>query len=192
MPRSHSCAISIDTSRTGNEMPASMMRWGTAAGRLSWSVGMTVERSESFLHASEVLSGHSEPSSSSRSHQICRRASPGLSVCGTWPLICAQGGWDLLTPHGRSADARPLSTSRESQARVKIRSYPCFLTSGVKGSSQRFLPHSSFQSWRTSTVPPSIFFVLKCKTYIPIYKIDNQQGPTVQHRELYSIFCNNQ
>ena len=24
-----------------------------------------------------------------------------------------------------------------------------------------------------------------------IYKIDNQQGPTVQHRELYSIFCNN-
>ena len=24
-----------------------------------------------------------------------------------------------------------------------------------------------------------------------IYKIDNQQGHTVQHRELYSIFCNN-
>ena len=24
-----------------------------------------------------------------------------------------------------------------------------------------------------------------------IYKIDNQQGPTVQHRELYSILCNN-
>ena len=24
-----------------------------------------------------------------------------------------------------------------------------------------------------------------------IYKIDNQQGPTVEHRELYSIFCNN-
>ena len=23
-----------------------------------------------------------------------------------------------------------------------------------------------------------------------IYKIDNQQGPTVQHTELYSIFCN--
>ena len=23
-----------------------------------------------------------------------------------------------------------------------------------------------------------------------IYKIDNQQGPAVQHRELYSIFCN--
>ena len=23
------------------------------------------------------------------------------------------------------------------------------------------------------------------------YKIDNQQGPTVQHRELYSIPCNN-
>ena len=25
----------------------------------------------------------------------------------------------------------------------------------------------------------------------PIYKIDNQQGPAVYHRELYSIFCNN-
>ena len=24
-----------------------------------------------------------------------------------------------------------------------------------------------------------------------IYKIDNQQGPTVKHRELYSISCNN-
>ena len=24
-----------------------------------------------------------------------------------------------------------------------------------------------------------------------IYKIDNQQGPTVQHGELYSIFCDN-
>ena len=24
-----------------------------------------------------------------------------------------------------------------------------------------------------------------------VYKIDNQQGPTVEHRELYSIFCNN-
>ena len=24
-----------------------------------------------------------------------------------------------------------------------------------------------------------------------IYEIDNQQGPTVQHRELYSISCNN-
>ena len=24
-----------------------------------------------------------------------------------------------------------------------------------------------------------------------IYKIDKQQGPTVQHRELYSISCNN-
>ena len=22
-----------------------------------------------------------------------------------------------------------------------------------------------------------------------IYKIDNQQGPTVEHRELYSMFC---
>ena len=27
-------------------------------------------------------------------------------------------------------------------------------------------------------------------TYI-IYKINNQQGPTAQQRELYSIFCNN-
>ena len=25
-----------------------------------------------------------------------------------------------------------------------------------------------------------------------IYKRDNQQGPTVQHRELYSTFCDNQ
>ena len=24
-----------------------------------------------------------------------------------------------------------------------------------------------------------------------IYKIDNQQGPTVQHRELYPVSCNN-
>ena len=24
-----------------------------------------------------------------------------------------------------------------------------------------------------------------------IYKIDKQEGPTVQHRELYSIFCDN-
>ena len=24
-----------------------------------------------------------------------------------------------------------------------------------------------------------------------IYKIDNQQGPTVQHKELYSIYCIN-
>ena len=24
-----------------------------------------------------------------------------------------------------------------------------------------------------------------------MYKINNQQGPTVQHRELYSMFCNN-
>ena len=24
-----------------------------------------------------------------------------------------------------------------------------------------------------------------------IYKIDNQQGSTVEHRELYSILCNN-
>ena len=26
---------------------------------------------------------------------------------------------------------------------------------------------------------------------ITVYKVDNQQGPTVQHRELYSVFCNN-
>ena len=25
---------------------------------------------------------------------------------------------------------------------------------------------------------------------ITIYRTDKQQGPTVQHRELYSIFCN--
>ena len=28
-------------------------------------------------------------------------------------------------------------------------------------------------------------------THTIIYKIDNQQGPTVWHRELYSIFCDN-
>ena len=27
--------------------------------------------------------------------------------------------------------------------------------------------------------------------YIHIYKIDNQQGPSAEHRKLYSIFCNN-
>ena len=27
--------------------------------------------------------------------------------------------------------------------------------------------------------------------YTAIVKIDNQQGPTVQHRKLYSMFCNN-
>ena len=29
------------------------------------------------------------------------------------------------------------------------------------------------------------------QTQTTTYKIDKQQGPTVQHRELYSIFCNN-
>ena len=24
-----------------------------------------------------------------------------------------------------------------------------------------------------------------------VYKIDKQQGPAVQHRELYSVYCNN-
>ena len=28
-------------------------------------------------------------------------------------------------------------------------------------------------------------------THTTICKTDNQQGPTVQHRELYSIFCDN-
>ena len=28
-------------------------------------------------------------------------------------------------------------------------------------------------------------------THTTIYKIDNQEGPTVQHRELYSVFCDN-
>ena len=27
-------------------------------------------------------------------------------------------------------------------------------------------------------------------THTTIYKRDNQQGPTVEHRELYSVFCN--
>ena len=29
------------------------------------------------------------------------------------------------------------------------------------------------------------------QTHTDVYKIDNQQGPAIQHRELYSIFCNN-
>ena len=29
------------------------------------------------------------------------------------------------------------------------------------------------------------------QTHATLYKIDNQQGPTVVHRKLYSIFCNN-
>ena len=28
-------------------------------------------------------------------------------------------------------------------------------------------------------------------THTTIYKIGNQQGPTILHRELYSIFCDN-
>ena len=28
-------------------------------------------------------------------------------------------------------------------------------------------------------------------THTTMHKIDNQQGPTVEHRELYSILCNN-
>ena len=27
--------------------------------------------------------------------------------------------------------------------------------------------------------------------FTTIYKTDNQQGPTTEHKELYSIFCNN-
>ena len=29
-------------------------------------------------------------------------------------------------------------------------------------------------------------------THTTIYKIDNQEGPMVQHKELYSMLCNNQ
>ena len=32
---------------------------------------------------------------------------------------------------------------------------------------------------------------LTCKIHTAIFKIDNQQGPTVQHRECFSVFCNN-
>ena len=28
-------------------------------------------------------------------------------------------------------------------------------------------------------------------THTTIHKTDNQQGPTVQHREIYPIFCDN-
>ena len=33
--------------------------------------------------------------------------------------------------------------------------------------------------------------LLSWDLYTTIYKIDNQQGPTVWYRELYSILCNN-
>ena len=29
------------------------------------------------------------------------------------------------------------------------------------------------------------------RTPTTVWKIDNQQGPPLEHRELYSIFCNN-
>ena len=32
---------------------------------------------------------------------------------------------------------------------------------------------------------------MNAHTHITIYKIDNQQGPTVLHREIYSVFCDN-
>ena len=169
-------------------VPAISIHWGTAAGPLSWSVGMTVEGSESFIHVFEVLSGHSEALSSSRSHQIWGRASPGLQdsvSVGLSPLVCAQGGCDLLTPHGHSADTRLLSTFSESQASMKIRSHPCLLTSGVKGLHRDFCFIPAFNPEELAPPPIHFFCVLKCKTYIPIYKIDNPQGPTVQHRELY-------
>ena len=146
MPHSHSCALSIDTCSTGNEMPASMVHWGTAAGPLSCSVGMTVECSESFLHMFEVLSGHSKASSSSHSHQSSGRASKSWS----------------------------------------------------KGqrSSQKFLLHSSFQSWRTSIAPPpppaSIFLVLNVKhTYSYIKQITNKDllYSTGNYTQYFVIAC---
>ena len=35
------------------------------------------------------------------------------------------------------------------------------------------------------------FLMITQLTHTTIYKIDNQQGPTVLHRELYSIIYNN-
>ena len=32
---------------------------------------------------------------------------------------------------------------------------------------------------------------LRRNIHTTTYKIDNQQGPSIQHKELYSIFCNN-
>ena len=32
---------------------------------------------------------------------------------------------------------------------------------------------------------------LRISMYILLHMRDSQQGPTVQHKELYSIFCNN-
>ena len=33
--------------------------------------------------------------------------------------------------------------------------------------------------------------VWKWHIHTTIYKIDNQKGPTVLHKRLYSVFCNN-
>ena len=33
--------------------------------------------------------------------------------------------------------------------------------------------------------------LLEIQKHSAIIKIDNQQGPTIQHRELCSVFCNN-
>ena len=43
--------------------------------------------------------------------------------------------------------------------------------------------HGVALSWTNRTT--------KAQTDYYIYKTDNQQGPTAQHRGLYSIFCNN-
>ena len=50
------------------------------------------------------------------------------------------------------------------------------------------LPHSGIEPM--SPVSPALQ-VDSLQLSTTIYKIDNQQGPTVQHKELYSIFCDN-
>ena len=48
----------------------------------------------------------------------------------------------------------------------------------IKGSQTVMTEHSNFTS------------IFKKHIHTIIYKIENQQGPTVQHKELYSILCN--
>ena len=49
----------------------------------------------------------------------------------------------------------------------------------VKGSQRVTTEYSNFTS------------IFKKHMHTIIYKIENQQGPTVKHKKLYSILCNN-